>query len=414
MQFYPIWAYFACMAALLALAATPPFAGADSPPSPRLNRLATLDGLRGFLALAVVFHHGAFYHRFLVDGRWEPPASRFYFLLGQVGVALFFMVTGYLFWSQVVAVAGRPAWLRLYVGRVFRIGPLYLAAVAIMLATVFAETGWRLKVPAGQLASQIGAWLALGFMTERQVNGYSGENIMVGVTWTLRYEWIFYLSLPLLALAARNRRLHLPLVLIGLTACLFWAAFFPPSPEFARRPIYPALFLTGMSCASLHEGGIWPRLPDRAASAMVLAFLALTFALCSTAYTGGAVVLLGAVFYLITSGCTVFGLLISRPGRRLGDISYGIYLLQGFALGLTLRPGPMRDLALASPAYHWILVLLGAAILIVLATAAHVWIERPGIALGKRLAARLERKRPLARLRADRDQVESPRAIHIA
>ena len=101
----------------------------------------------------------------------------------------------------------------------------------------------------------------------------------------------------------------------------------------------------------------------------------------------GPVVLLGGAFYLITSGCTVFTLLVSRPARRLGNVSYGIYLLQGLVLAAVFRPAPLRDAAIAHPAYHWTLALLAAVLLVAVATAAHVGIERPGIALGRYVAA---------------------------
>lgn len=35
------------------------------------------------------------------------------------------------------------------------------------------------------------------------------------------------------------------------------------------------------------------------------------------------------LFHLLTSGATLFGLIELRAARRLGNISYGIYLLQG-------------------------------------------------------------------------------------
>ncbi len=97
MGFYSVWPFFGCLAVLLALARLPVFTAVDTPPSPHFNRVATLDGLRGFLALAVFFHHAAIYHRFLLDGVWALPPSRFYALLGPVGVSVFFMITGYLF-----------------------------------------------------------------------------------------------------------------------------------------------------------------------------------------------------------------------------------------------------------------------------------------------------------------------------
>jgi hypothetical protein len=240
--FYATWPFFGCLAVLLALARLPLFTAADTPPSPRPDRVATLDGLRGFLALAVFFHHAAIYHRFLRDGAWVLPPSRFYALLGPVGVSVFFMITGYLFWSQMIGSLGRPAWLRLYVGRAFRIGPLYLVAVASMLAFVLAGTGARLNVSPSQLAGEIGCWLALGFVVGPDVNGYPAtSSVLAGVTWTLGYEWIFYLSLPVAALAARGRRAHLPFALAGLAGSLAWTWRFSQPSAFASDPFCVAM-----------------------------------------------------------------------------------------------------------------------------------------------------------------------------
>jgi hypothetical protein len=84
LDFYSVWPSFVCLAVLLALVATPLFAAAETPPSPRPNRLTTLDGLRGFPALAAVFHHIAVYHDYLLNGQWHLPPSRFYSLLGRL------------------------------------------------------------------------------------------------------------------------------------------------------------------------------------------------------------------------------------------------------------------------------------------------------------------------------------------
>ena len=178
MSVYSIWPYFVCLVALLAIAATPILKLADTPPNPRGARLSALDGLRGFLALSVFFHHAAIYHDRLIDGSWKLPPSNFYTLLGQVGVAMFFMITGYLFWDRVVRTEGRPDWTSLYVGRVFRIGPLYLFATVTMLAIVFLHTGPHLNVTGTRLAEQIGRWLMLGFILgPDDVNGFVGAAI---------------------------------------------------------------------------------------------------------------------------------------------------------------------------------------------------------------------------------------------
>ncbi len=204
-----------------------------------------------------------------------------------------------------------------------------------------------------------------------------------------------YLSLPVAALAARGRRAHLPFTLGGLAATLAWAVWLGDSS--ASTPICAALFFTGMSCASLRERTSIPLLPDKAASVLVLALVVTVFVACPGVYAASPVVLLGLAFYLIASGCTVFGLLASRAARRLGDVSYGIYLLQGLVLTVVLRPRPLRALSLGSPVQHWASVLLCAMLLTALATAAHAGVEQPGIALGKRAAAAISGAWRLAR-----------------
>ena len=55
MGFFSIWPYFVGMAVILSLASTPLLKWADTPPTTVPARVHTIDGLRGFLALGVVF-----------------------------------------------------------------------------------------------------------------------------------------------------------------------------------------------------------------------------------------------------------------------------------------------------------------------------------------------------------------------
>lgn len=189
MTAYSLWPYFAVMCVLLLLAASPLLSGADEPPSRHGSRISALDGLRGLLALGVFFHHAAVYQGYLLDGQWKLPPSRFYTLLGQCGVAMFFMITGFLFWSRLIKRKERTDWVSLYVGRLFRIGPLYLLAAFCALFVVFLKAGFTANVTAVQLLGEIGRWLALGYLPLTPVNGYSDAPfVLAGVTWTLHYE----------------------------------------------------------------------------------------------------------------------------------------------------------------------------------------------------------------------------------
>jgi peptidoglycan/LPS O-acetylase OafA/YrhL len=396
-SYYSVWPIILILIALLAVVATPLFKAADSPPIPARSRIGSLDGLRGFLALAVFFQHGALYHTYIRDGLWVLPTNRLYGLLGSFGVSMFFMITGFLFWSQILAKKGRPDWVRLYIGRIFRIGPIYLVAVAIMMACVFAVTGPHLRVGLAALAREILGWGALGLESGLPLNGVAHPGAFLAyVTWSLRWEWFFYGSLLITAVFARHRisAWALPLVgLIGALAVLSRAHF---GPDGAPPSAYIALFCVGMLTAASRKAVSGVPF-ERAAFSIAAAIPMLAvLTLCPTAYGVTPICLLGSAFFLIANGATLFGLLGLRPARRLGDVSFGIYLLQGLVFAAVFATPAARAAALASPVAHWVLVTVSAFILVSVATAAHVFIERPGVDLGRKLSAFGRREKPIA------------------
>ena len=378
--YYSIVWYFAGMTVILAVAASPLLRLAGSPPSAAAARASCIDGLRGFLALAVFFHHGAVYHNWLLHRVWAVPPSRFYTQLGQSGVAFFFMITGYLFWARLLRAGGRRNFLSLYIGRLLRIGPLYLLSIVIMLGVVFHHTGLVMRVPRGVLLGQIGRWLALGFFGNGpDVKAYPlTGTIIAAVAWSLQYEWWFYISLMATSFLARLKSAHL-----GAVVLAFLALCFLPIDPITRLAI--GSFLCGMATASLEQNGLLPSWPGWLDSLAILLLLTIDFREFATAFLTVPVLLMGLCFYLVVSGGALFGLLTSRGAIRLGDISYGTYLLQGLVLrGVFDIPG-IETFALQSPLAYWCVLLAGAVVLIMVATITHVAIERPGIALGKRL-----------------------------
>ncbi len=333
-----------------------------------------------------IFSHAAIYNRFLRGDGWHLPPSRFYAMLGQGGVAIFFMITGFLFWSRMINSCGRYNFIQLYIGRVFRIGPVYVFAVMIMMCVVFTRSGFQIEEAYIKLGKEIIRWLLFGFY-QSDLNGDRNASLILAyVTWTLHFEWLFYFSLPITAFAARYDWTHLPFSLIGLSLSLFLSVYMD-----LRDAIYASLFFAGMASASLHKKSLRPKLRNEIDSCLVVAFLVAAFALFPTAYCVGAVIMLGIAFYLIASGCTVFGVLEARATRRLGDVSYGIYLLQGVVLTFMFSWSPVRELALSSPVGHWAATFAGAAVLVVFAMTVHVVIERPGIDFGRHLTILLRR-----------------------
>lgn len=395
---YAIAPYFLCMAFILAIASTPLFKWADTPPSPTKTRISTIDGLRGFLALAVFFHHGTIYRNWLLHHVWEVPPSRFYTQLGQTGVAFFFIITGYLFWGRLVRHKGRVNFQDLYIGRIFRIGPLYLFAVAVMLAIVFWHTWLTLRVSLPRLVHELTIWLALGFFGGGpDVNGYSNPGtLLAGVTWSLQVEWWFYLSLLVTCFIARSQGRFSYIIILPLILLLPLVAM-----HHLSRFVPYGYLIVGMFCASLERDGLLLKTPDWVSSSALTLLLVTDFMFFSSAYEALPLLLLGLCFYLIVSGSQLFGLLVSRAAIRLGDISYGTYLLQGLVLYSVFSLSGIRMFAFWSPIAYWVVLFFCSVLLVAIATLSHIAVERPGIDLGKLLIRTAPRSPPIIRDASD-------------
>ncbi|HCW0214843.1 TPA: acyltransferase, partial [Pseudomonas aeruginosa] len=202
-----------------------------------LSRFSTIDGLRGYLAFFVFLHHAAIWYYFLRSGAWQVPPSNLYTHFGQTSVSLFFMITGFLFTHKLLQSKNRPIdWLQLYISRFMRIYPAYIFAIAIMFTIAFFMTGYTLHESVLSLLKKTIQW---GAFRTPDINGLvETRRIMAGVTWTLPYEWLFYLCLPALSLLIGRRAPMTALATTIIIASLI-LSFWRPSP------ILLCMFLAG-------------------------------------------------------------------------------------------------------------------------------------------------------------------------
>jgi peptidoglycan/LPS O-acetylase OafA/YrhL len=379
------WTYFALIVVVLGLLRLPAFRFVDTAPPVRA-RFVALDGLRGFAAIGVFAFHVVVTYRFIATGEWLPPMSGFYALLGPLSVSLFFMITGFLFWTKLLSAGQGSIWRSLYIGRLFRIAPMYLFVVVAMLAIVLAKTGFALHEPLGDVVASVLQWLALGIVNlQPDVNGYRATHVLAGVTWTISYEWAFYASLLATAVVARSRA-HLPIVVGVLALCLAGKALLH-----SGLLGFASLFLSGMTVASLLHTKSTAPLSNRTGSVLALGCLLLIFAAARfheslSGYGTPATILLAVFFYLVCSGATLFGALTTRSAQRLGSISYSVYLLQGIVLTLVFAIPALEEFAMLAPANYWLVGMLCTCVLVAAASLTYFFVELPAIRFGKRLA----------------------------
>lgn len=220
--------------------------------SERQGRYGSVDGLRGYLAMSVLIHHFIITWYWKNTGFWKRPPEDYFQNYGKVGVAIFFMITGFLFLSKILNNKENINWPRLFESRIFRIYPLYLFALFVITFNVLVNTEFELNVQFLTIIKQYFKWF---FFYGGEINGFSDtRKIIAGVDWTLKYEWVFYISLPFIAkLISCGKGVSIFL----LFACLL--AFEFPVRYLGIDTTFFILFAVGGVCAYIIKEGFLTR-----------------------------------------------------------------------------------------------------------------------------------------------------------
>lgn len=338
----------------------------------RLN--VPLESLRGLLAMSVLFSHAVVTYFYFQTGVWTPPPSPFYAFLGSGPVTLFFFLSGFLFWSKCLAHDGVGRYGSFLVGRVRRLVPAYYVSVAIVMVIVFVRMRFTLAVPFTSFLGELARWLV--FVPTRSVDGLPQAIVInASVVWTLMFEVLFYILLPLVFLLFSGYRIF---GYIGLAGVVSWAlarhgitSFASAASAlrsggigafttFAVNSVFGFGFGIGMLVAFLYARTPrhwWEALRRRWLIPIPLFCLAAPVLLRTGMYSAAQFWLLGVVFVFVVAGNDFLGLLSSKAVFHLGTVSYSFYITHGIVLfvvsHLINRCVPIRTL---SPLPYWALI----------------------------------------------------------
>ncbi|HET9644342.1 MAG TPA: acyltransferase, partial [Burkholderiaceae bacterium] len=330
------------------------------------SRFLALDGLRGLLALSVFVHHAAITQAFLHTGAWQTPPSRFYTNLGQGGVALFFATTAFLFWTKGLTSEHNFNMQILLWSRVCRLVPMYLVSALLALSIVATLTKFHLMQSIPTVVKQVLLVFAFGFAAPNEINGIlNAWTLLFSVAWSLAYEWMFYLLLPLALLFSRG----IGLVILLAAASVFIAAFSTSSVEW--------YFIAGIVSAAIIRRNpmkIVHFLRGHLAAALGIISLAVAIFGFDSAYGLQPAVPLFVFFLIIVGGNTLWGLLASRAARLLGMVSYSIYLLHSMVLFIFFRMTDGRALGIFA---FWFAVAVAGIFIVLLSTLTYRVVEYP-------------------------------------
>lgn len=365
---------YSVMGLLLALASGHLLVRCSGAPGPA-GKFATLDGLRGIVAFCVFLHHASIWFLYTHEGRWMTPPSHWYAHLGESAVTCFFMINGLLFYTKILdAPLGQVDWGGLYLSRVMRLVPLYCFAMLCLFLLVGLATGWELRDSPRWLLFSMFKWVSFTVLGAPALNGMATTHLlMAGVTWTLPYEWFFYLSLPVLALLSRGQVPvgYAIVSLLGVTSFVAWG------PE----PHHLLSFALGAAVAGAVRHPVLRQLVcTRIAALLALAAIALSVACFPRGNDGITPMLLyGVAFLIIAGGNDLFGFLSLPAARKLGEMSYSIYLMHGFVLYVGFKLVLGQVALNLTPVEHWLAVFGLVPLLVGLCGMTFHFIERPAL-----------------------------------
>ncbi len=274
-----------------------------------LVRNAKLQYLRGFAALAVLFYHSAAYIETLRGD--AQLAQVFSGIWGAYGVAVFFVLSGYL----MAQLSLRDDPRRFLLNRILRIYPLMLIVVAIA-AVAYLVTGFAKRPDL----------LALTLIPAGQRDYY------LGVEWTLLFEMTYYVVIAAMTLI--GLRSWLEWLFAFWLATLVVLAFTGAGPAGTATPTLSQLFGQQANCAFL-LGFLLPRFIEKAWVPSPSILLALALPIAASGFFVGDDSLMRwpsgiSALLLVAAALKAKPALndgvVRRIGLRLGDASYALYL----------------------------------------------------------------------------------------
>ncbi len=354
---------------------------------PAPNRYETLDGLRGLLAISVFIHHTSVWYGYLQTRKWAEPDSYLFNQLGQSSVALFFMISSFLFISKLLNFKGAEyPWKSFFIGRFFRIVPLYILSFVLMILIVGILSEWTLRVSAFDFLKNIIRWSGLGILGQPDLNGV-GHTARINsfVNWSLLYEWLLYFSLPLISIFILKVKPRLFYLLGSILFILFTWQF--------RNLEWQHLFsLVGGAIAAI----IFKYNPTKInfnqffISFLIIGALMMVIQFPNSGNLISKLFLILA-FILISLGNDLFGFLKNNTLKLMGEISYSTYLLHGILIFLTIHfgYGVAATQSLSPTAYCGMMMGL-TPVLMVVSFMTYLFIEKPFIERSRRFRGKLK------------------------
>ncbi|MHB0938038.1 MAG: acyltransferase family protein [Armatimonadota bacterium] len=378
------------------------------------KRLPGLDALRGMAALSVVFCHCLHMVQF---SSYSPSyASSIHFLhlpFSRVlinasdAVLLFFLHSGYVLALPYIANT-QSSYFAFSIKRIFRIYPAHVVVMSVMMLVIV------LTVP--QSIPAMGEWFNRKCTVVPGWDDFFMQNSLIfldastepkafnGVIWSLVHEMRISLLFPVLTFIVLRRHVIAQLCLLLIYPLLYALLAHIPLlqqhllvNDLVRSFGYIHLFLVGIFLAEHREriAEFWTalRVPWRI-TIMGLALFGYTTHMLfiqENAFFPADPILLVSLVLLVISAANGERIFMTRPAQWLGKVSYSLYLVHIPLLVLWTRLFYQRI-------PFWGIWIITIATSLLLSAVLYATVERPLQQLGRRIAARIQRKKSVEKL----------------
>lgn len=351
--------------------------------------LPGVESARAYAAFAIVIFHVIHLTQAPV-----PHSLEFMKWFFGYGVPLFFVVSAFsLAYGYEGKLSTKAQTGEFYLRRVLRIAPLYYLAIAAQLASIKAQ-GHDMP-PLGDIA------LSFGFVFNLSPHMVDG---IAPASWSIGVEMLFYAAFPLLLAIATTlpRAIFLTAAFAALAvAYTMIGTKLKVNPSFVVHGLFFNLPYFGFGLIAFQLFRLTPPRLGRYLTIGALALMAAAWAAAPIFTRPGAGVASnvlymaawGAPFGLLCLGMALRppGVLSNRVTQFLGKISFGVYLAHPqviFALSHLGAYAAIQRVPGGSGVTFPLAVLATSAAVIPLAWGLFVFVETPGIQLGRRIVRR--------------------------
>ena len=336
------------------------------------DRLGWLDGLRGFAILLVMGAHFSIKQKYGVElGISKTGVSFLANILdiGAYGVQLFYMISGFTMCYMWQRYEQKSGFIRnFFIRRFFRLAPLFWLVMIIS----------SIKY---DVINETRMFLSFIFMTD-----FAPFTSYVAGGGTIDLEFTFYLLLPFMV--NYMYRVELPILWIAIS--LVWAYFNKDGALFSKHHfiLSQGMFFVIGGYLYHYSKKSAPRILSNA-YALPIVLITAIFLLNTINGELKPVFVAGIFFILLLCSCHGTGATIdNRFMRFLGILSFSLYLVH-FAVLASLA-----TLIKVYGGYGYgtvgLLILIIPSVLVSIIT--YMYIEKPGIKLGRRIIKKLENK----------------------